>query len=280
MELTSFFKFLLKNLKVLILIPVVTVAITYFLVKSLPDTYIAQGQIATGIVDKTDEINLTNAPPLQYAEIEQKFSNLIQMMQMQKLLRLVSYKLIIHDLTEKTPFKKVSARIEDLSPIQRENLVKLAIAKYKKQQPLSRGVPEESLLEDVISSMGYDIGSIKGKLSVSRVAQSDYLTVSFESPNSELSAYTVNTVCREFIDYYTSIVSRTNQRSVNYLSDLLLQKQNDLNSKMSILKYYKIRNNVLNLPEQARIIYGQMIEVEIISLTQEIADISRLLFRR
>jgi uncharacterized protein involved in exopolysaccharide biosynthesis len=262
MELTAFFKFLSKNLKTLILIPVVTVVITYFLVKSLPDSYLAQGQIATGIVDKTDAISLTDAPPLQFSEIEQKFSNLIQMMQTQKVLRLVSYKLIVHDLTERLPFKKLSPAIEDLAPIEREKLVYLAISKYKTQQPLSRTIPLEARLDDAILSMKYDIGSIKDKLSVSRIAQSDYITISFESPNSELSSFTVNTICKEFIAYYTSIVQKTGERSVNYLSGLLAKKQKDLNDKMGVLKYYKIENNVLNLPEQARIVFGQMIEVE------------------
>lgn len=262
MELVAFFKFLYRNLKVLILIPVVTLSITYFLVKSLPDTYISEGQIATGIVDKTDEINLTDAPPLQQSEIEQKFSNLIQMLQMQKLLSLVSYKLILHDLTEKTPFTKLSRNVESLSAAEKKRVIALIISKYKSQQPLSKGIPVEAQLDDLISSMKYDVGSIKSKLSVSRIKQSDYITVSFESSDPNLSAFIVNTVCQEFIDYYTNIVKRTGERSVNYLSNLLAKKQNDLNSKMEVLKFYKIRNNVLNLPEQARIVFGQMIEIE------------------
>jgi capsular polysaccharide biosynthesis protein len=284
MELSAFFRFLYKNLKVLILIPVVTVSITYYLVKSLPDSYISEGQIATGIVDKSDEINLTNAPPLQQSEIEQKFSNLIQLMQMQKLLRLVSYKLIIHDLTDKTTFKKLSPQIDKLSPVQREQLVALAVSKYKSQQPLVTTNPQEAILNEVISSMHYDSGSIKDKLNVSRLNKSDYINVSFESANPFLSEFVVNTACVEFINYYTSIVTKTGEKSVNYLSKLLHQKQSDLNNKMSILKYYKIRNNVLNLPEQAKTIFGQMIEVEnkqsetekdIASLSATIAAIDR-----
>ncbi|HEY0056795.1 MAG TPA: lipopolysaccharide biosynthesis protein [Pedobacter sp.] len=262
MELASFFRFLFKNLKVLILIPVVTISITYYLVKSIPDIYISEAQIATGIVDKSDEINLTNTPPLQQAEIDQKFSNLIQLMQMQKVLWSVSYKLLIHDLTDKNSFKKLSSRLEELSPKQREELVKLALNKYKSQQPPSLAIPQEALLDAVIASMRYDIGSIKEKLEVSRIKQTDYINVSFKSPSPFLSEFVVNTTCTEFINYYTSIITKTSKRSVNYLSKLLVEKQGDLNNKMSILKYYKIRNNVLNLPEQAKIIFGQMIEVE------------------
>lgn len=261
MELTTFFKFLSKNLKVLLLIPLVTVTITYFLVKSLPDSYVAEAHIATGIVDKSGEINLSYSAPLMQSEIEQKFSNLIQMMQLQKLLSVVSYRLILHDLTE-TPFKKLSKRIESLGPMERKQVIELAKQKYRTQQPLSKGSREDKLLEEVISSMKYDVGSIKDKLVIKRISQSDYISVSFDSPNPDLSAFLVNTICLEFIDYYTSLITNTGERSVNYLSQLLAQKQKDLNDKMTVLKYYKIRNNVLNLPEQARIIFGAMIQVE------------------
>lgn len=247
---------------VMVLIPVVTVLITYFLVRSLPDKYTAQAQIATGIIDKSDEISLIDTPPLQQSEIEQKFSNFIQMIQMQKLIGLVSYKLIIHDLTAKVPFKKLSNTIEALSAKDRAALVVLAQDKYNKKQPLNKETREDAILGDVINSMKYDAGAIKGGLTVMRIGQSDFINLDYESTNPELSAFTVNGICDEFINYYTGIIRNTGQRSVNYLSQLLVDKQALLDNKMKVLKHYKISNGVLNLPEQAKIVYSQMAQVQ------------------
>lgn len=262
MELGHFIKFILKNLTVLILIPIVTVLITYFLVRSLPDLYSSQAQISTGIIDKSDEINLTDAPPLQQSEIEQKFSNFIQLLQMPRLINMVSYKLIIHDLTSSEPFRKPSALVESLSPAQRDAMIALAQKKYQSKEQLNRRIKKEALLSDLINSLKYDAGPIKKELQVMRVGQSDFINMDYQSPNPELSAFTVNNICTEFINYYTNTIKNTGQKSVNYLSKLLAMKQEALDNKMKILKYYKITNGVLNLPEQAKILYGQMIEVQ------------------
>lgn len=261
MELSAFFKFLSKNVSVLVLIPIITVIITYFLVKSLPDSYVAQAQISAGIIDKTGEIELSDTPPLQQSEIEQKFSNLIQKIQLNKVVSLVSYRLIIHDLLN-PPFQPLSAKLQSLTESERARLVNTAKAKYKNMQPLSRANRDEAMLEEALASMKYDPGSIKNNLNIIRLQQSDYINITYTANTSELSAFVVNTLCSEFINYYNGLVKTTGQRSVNYLSNLLQNKQNDLNKKMEILKYYKIKNNVLNLPEQARIIFGQMLDVE------------------
>ena len=187
MEIAAFFKFLYRNVSVLVLIPIVTVIITYFLVKSLPDSYLAQTQISAGIIDKTGEIDLSDTPPLQQSEIEQKFSNLVQRMQMNQIVSLVSYRLIIHDLLN-PPFKPLSSKLQSLSGTERARLINTAKAKYKSMQPLSGATREEAALEEALASMKYDAGSIKGNLSIARLQQSDYITIVYTAPTAELSA--------------------------------------------------------------------------------------------
>ena len=54
-ELLQFLMLLKRNKITLILVPVITVIVSYFLVKRLPDSYEAHARIATGLVDKTDQ---------------------------------------------------------------------------------------------------------------------------------------------------------------------------------------------------------------------------------
>src|SRR4051812_34980042 len=103
-----------------------------------------------------------------------------------------------------------------------------------------------------MASMKYDDQSILNKLQVYRVQNSDYINVVFDSENAELSAIVVNSLCREFITYYGDLVKTNQQRSVDFLANLLRVKMDSLNARVAALKNYKTRNHVLNLNEKAK----------------------------
>ena len=103
-DFADFFKLLLKRKYILIGIPLVTIIITYFLVRNLPDVYSSKSRIATGIVDDSQQsLDKSNK---QESEINQEFNNLIQMIQLKKMVDQVSYQLIMHDIKGKDAFKK------------------------------------------------------------------------------------------------------------------------------------------------------------------------------
>jgi len=262
MELGKFFSYLYKHILILIIIPIVTVVITYFLVRNLPSSYISKAQIATGLVGQDDDAVLTGQAAPNPQEIELRFSNMIQIIQLNKVLDFVSYKLLIHDLGTNEPFRKLSKKIQSLSPAEKVWAANQIKKRYINNQPLTLMTDEEDKLNEIISSMNYNSDALKGKLVVYRVGQSDFIMVEFESENARLSAYVANQVCSEFIRYYISNQKDSDRKSVNFLSNLLTEKQKNLNDKMNLLKSYKIQNGVLNLPEQARILYGRMIEVQ------------------
>src|SRR5687768_7069969 len=114
-ELSQFLSILYRNKFVLIFVPLITVVAAYFLVKSLPDQYKAQGSIATGLVDKTEQ-GLMNTGTEQDFEISRKFDNIIQMMSQKKVLDQVSYQLLLHDLkaAEKEDFAEPSKTFQAL----------------------------------------------------------------------------------------------------------------------------------------------------------------------
>ena len=56
MELNKFFKLVYKKKYALVIIPLITIIITYFLVRKLPDTYKSHTRISTGIVDQSSQI--------------------------------------------------------------------------------------------------------------------------------------------------------------------------------------------------------------------------------
>ena len=116
-ELKKFYRLLYKYRFVIISVPIITIIIAFFLVRNLEDQYVAEGQIATGIVDETQV--LSNTADKQESSVIREFSNLIEIMKLQKIVNMVSYQLMIHDLTSEKPFREWSSKIKDLSEIDR-----------------------------------------------------------------------------------------------------------------------------------------------------------------
>lgn len=261
MEFANFLKVLLRYKKTLILIPLITVIVTFLLVRNLPKTYRSTARIATGIVERSDEFINKNA--LMESKISQEFSNIIQMMLLKKIVNQVSYQLMIHDLsTTEAPYRKQSSLVEDLNDAERKHAIDVFTDKYKKMEELSLFDKDQSMLNKLMVSKKYDYESLTKKLNTYRLQTSDYIYLDFESENATLSAFVLNTLSREFINYYTSIVNQKKQRTIVYLDSLLKVKQASLTSKVMTLKDYKIRNRILDVNNQANVLMGQIADFQ------------------
>ncbi|HEY8781752.1 MAG TPA: lipopolysaccharide biosynthesis protein [Mucilaginibacter sp.] len=237
-----------------------TVIASYFFVKNIPDQYVSTTQIATGIVDASRHLlDKENSPNAQQDEITREFSNLTEIIKLKKLIDNVSYQLIIHDLSSPGPFRSLNHQLENLNAPAIANA--LVVYRYKLQngEPLSLYNKDESGLNQLLISMKYDERSLRKNLNVERDGESDFITISFISDNPRLSAFVVNTLCKEFIDYYAVNVKQNESNAIGFLSNLLTEKRNALNEKKAELQQYKIKNGILNLDDQSKAIYTQIL---------------------
>lgn len=259
MELSSYLSLVGRYKYIILLIVVATTVASYFLVKNLPDDYISSTQIATGIVDASRHLLDKDAnAAVQQDQINQEFNNLTEIIKLKKLIDNVSYQLIIHDLSSSTPFRKLKGKFKDLSPAAREHALEVFRLKLTNQEPLSLYDKDENALNDLLISMKYDERSIRKDLTVERDVESDFITISYTSENPQLSAFIVNTLCKEFLDYYIKNVTNSETNAINFLKTLLDQKRNILNDKKDSLQQYKIKNGILNLDDQSRSINAQI----------------------
>jgi len=257
--------------------------VTFYIVRNLPDVYPAQAQIATGIVDETQQMAFSEASVLQDSRIEQKFINMVQVMQSKSMLDLVSYKLIIHDLTAK-PYKEPSELLKTLNLEAKKHALSVFKEKYAKKEGLNLRDEDQHGLHRVLGSMGYDEMSLRNSLVVYRAGTTDFIFIDFSSGSPELSAFVVNTLSNEFTDYYTVLVKENQRSSVDFLGNLLKIKADTLQDRITGLRSYKIQNRILNLGEQSSQIYSQTADYEskvlqaekdILSLKGTIANIDK-----
>jgi succinoglycan biosynthesis transport protein ExoP len=284
-EVVQFLRLLQRNKVTLILVPLITVIVCYFLVRRLPDTYESHARIATGLVDKTDQV-VTREKDEQDQQIARKFESLIQVMRLKRTLDQVSYRLILNDLKglKDSTWREPVRALEEMNKADKAKAITLISRKYQKREELFLSKPDEKRLNDIIVEMRYGANTLREKLTIYRTGVSDYIDIQYEAEHPDLSAYVINTLAQEFISDNSSRVVGNNKKTIDFLQSFMLQKLNALNQRMNTLKNFKIQNRVLNLNEQAKSIYGQMADFEtrrqiaqkdIIAYTAAIGNIDR-----
>jgi succinoglycan biosynthesis transport protein ExoP len=195
MEGIKFLNILKKHRYGLLIIPILVMLIVFFLVRKNADVYFSKSRLSAGIIsevtnesqDMTEEKVNT-----QEATTSQEFTNLLQTMQLKIVFDQVSYQLILHDLTSDDPFRKQSKLMTQLNQSARQHAIDIYTKLYTNRQPLNLNNPDQKGLYQVIQSMGYDEGSIKDKIRIYRVENSDFIDIYYESDNPLLSQFVVN----------------------------------------------------------------------------------------
>ena len=261
MELGNFIKVLYRHKFTLIIVPILTVVIAYFLVRNQPDQYTSQSQIATGIVDKTQQ-TLSDGSGVQQSEVDQDFDNLLEIIRSKKILDQISYQLMIHDLTSPQPFRTPSKTLLELNKDARTHALAVYTEFYNNRQELSLFNPDQNGLNTLMVSMKYDDASLLKTLSIYRAETSDFIDVEYSDDNPELTAFVVNTMAHEFITYYDFILKDNQQKAISLLGTLVTARKDSLDTYNARLKNYKIKNGILSLPEQSTAIYTQLANLE------------------
>jgi len=268
MEAKRYFSLLRKHKYPLIAMPLLVMGITYFLVRKLPDIYSSQSRLSAGLTAGSQTMQLAQqllngGDNIADSKISQTFSNVTQTMQLKIVYDQVSYQLILHDLTaNEAPFRKPSKLMGYLNPDSKQHAIQVYTDLYNNRKPLLLTDPDQKGLNDLIVSMKYNYESLRDKVKVFRVENSDFIDVAYESENPALSAFVVNTLCKEFINYYSALNQQNKLKSVDYLYDMMEKKKDSLNVKMEYLKNYKTQHQVFNITSQTTGLYGQIATYE------------------
>jgi len=262
MDIKGFFRLVYRYKWLLIIIPVIAASVTYYLTKNLPKQYRSEVRISTGLLDPSKQVISTET--IDFFKISQQFSNIVEKLKAKKIMNLLCYNLMIHDLQEGTnAFRNLSKDLDALNKDQRAELLRIFKNKLSKKSILTLADNKgKYYLYDIVESMGYTEDALNEKIDISHVENSDFINITFESENPDLSAFVVNTLASEFITSYSTDINTNQTASIILLDSLLKRKEQLMNEKNTALSNFKRTKGVLNLDEQSATVYSQISEYE------------------
>lgn len=235
MDFAYLFRILLKRKWIIIVSTVIAAVVAYVFTLNQPNKYRSTAQVATGYTTY-DPVKLVNEN-VDYWTQETKFNNAIVTFTSPAVINLLSYNLILHDLTQ-TPFTQLNEdeRKKAFANITKEEAIKAFQTKLDSMQMISSSSKEDRKLLNLLWIYRYDPGSVLKNLSISRFQRSDYLDISYVSRDPALSAFAVNTAYDQFIRYYGSNRNKSVAESIDTLKAIMDRKKQILDEKNRILQ--------------------------------------------
>ncbi|MFD2634478.1 GumC domain-containing protein [Pedobacter mendelii] len=239
MDIKSLLKLINKYKWVLILVPIIAVTITYFLVQNLPKQYSSEVQISTGLLDPSKKV-ISNENT-DFFQVSQQFNQIMEKFKMKKIMNILAYNLMIHDLENpKKSFRKYSEKLDSLNAQNRAELIQIFKEKLATKSILTLSDNNGKYkLYNLVGSMGYGEETLRKQIEINHADNSDLITLEYVSENPELSAYVVNTLAADFISNYSSEISFNQNNSIVLLDSLLKQKEATMNEKNNALAAFK-----------------------------------------
>jgi Mrp family chromosome partitioning ATPase/uncharacterized protein involved in exopolysaccharide biosynthesis len=225
----------MKRKWIIISATLIAAAIAYFLTLNQPKKFRSTAQVATGYTTY-DPVRLTNESA-DYFQQETKFNNAIVTFKSPAVINLLSYNLILHDLTQ-SPFTVLSEEDQKkaIETISKEAAIKAFQGKLDSMQMLSPSINGDKKLLYLLFLYGYDYGTVYKNLDIGRYQRSDYLNISYVSKDPGLSAFVVNTAYEESIKYYGTNRDKTLAQSVDTLRKIMERKKQVSDEKNQILQ--------------------------------------------
>ncbi|HUP13288.1 MAG TPA: Wzz/FepE/Etk N-terminal domain-containing protein, partial [Niastella sp.] len=279
MEFLYLLKALLRRKWIIVISVLIALAAAYLLTINEKKQYKSVAQIATGFTN-SEELRIADQR-FNLQEIDVKFNNTIENFTSAKVLSLLSYNLMLHDLTADKPFKQLTPDKKEhgvFKKFNREAAIPLLNTKLGQLQPLRQDIPEEKNLADYIRLYDYDVASINKNLQVSRVPKTDYVNIAYTSENPELSAYAANTLIKEFEHYFNLNKQQRSDTSIVALDSLAQQKKAELDRKTALRTQYLSSRGILDVKTEGSNKMQQVADYQN-QLTQERGNRQRLLYQ-
>lgn len=237
MDLAYLFRVLLKRKWIIIGSAVLASVVAYILTRNERKYYLSSTRVSTGFA-VPDEIRVGESNYNPY-DADVKFQNAINTWMSPSVISLLSYELILHDLSSENPFRVLSQK-DKLSSVYRsvdlEQAKQVFAEKLQTMTVLSSYKEDERKLLELLNLYGYSYKYLIRDIQIAQVQRTDYIEVDCKTENPELSAFIVNHLFEQFIRYYRNIRSTQSQESIDTLQSIMEKKRQIWDDKKKILE--------------------------------------------
>ncbi len=239
-------------------------AAMYLFVGKKPAMYRASVILSTGIVNYKGIYSDNSDGFVQQYQVENAFSNLTEFVQSRSTIKLLTIRMLKHDLVAESgsalkPFRQANLKLSNFS----DDDAKLLLGQISKLDLDSIADPAFSqqfdyLLDKVARAYGYDHDAIHRAIEVKRKGDTDYLTVEVVTENAQLSQYMADNYVSNLMTYYQNLRQRENRNKVDFYTTLTREKQVEIDSVEERIYLYRRQKGLATFNKQAEDLVNQI----------------------
>ncbi len=238
MDLLYFLKVLYRRKWIIIFLTLLALLAAFIFLLFKKPLYESLAQYSTGFT--ADRVKLTDGSSIaDLYTADTKFDNVIETFKSPKVVGMISYRLLLHDLENPAlPYRHLSPKEKGSSiykSVNKEEAMQILRTKISKGDLLRSDDPFGIKLLEYLKLYNYDYTGLTKYLFIVRVEKTDYLNIVFRSENPELSAWVVNAMGKEFINYYQNLNLHRTEESVDNIRILERLQANKVDSLSNTL---------------------------------------------
>ncbi|MGF1635715.1 MAG: Wzz/FepE/Etk N-terminal domain-containing protein, partial [Cyclobacteriaceae bacterium] len=256
MDILVLLRVILRRWWIWTTVPLIAGAAAFYFSRQLPDVYKSSAQLSSGLLAE-DQLRINDQQKaVNFREVDIKFSNLLQNLKSKNVISLVSYRLIINDLTSANPYRKIDRQNVERPDILNQEFLSEAVGEFRSRldsmKILSAYDEKEKKLNDLLKIYRYDYDALLENFVISRIGFTDYINIEFFADNPFLCAEAVNILSEEFMRYHNSLRSQFSGESVEFFERMAEEKKREMDEKSRLLSMFKSSNSVLNFEAESQ----------------------------
>ena len=238
MDLLYFLKVLYRKKWIIIFLTFLALVTAFIFLLFKKPLYESVAQYSTGFT--ADRVKLTDGSSIaDLYTADTKFDNVIETFKSPRVMGMISYRLLLHDLENpQLPYRKLTGKQKESTEymsVSQSAAKQILTNKINKGELLRSDDPEGKRLIEYLKLFNYDYASLTKYLFIVRVEKTDYLDIVFRSEKPELSAWVVNALGTEFLNYYQKLNLQRTEENVDNIKELERQQANKVDSLSNIL---------------------------------------------
>jgi uncharacterized protein involved in exopolysaccharide biosynthesis len=257
MTLLDFIRLLIRQARLLVLVPLVMGATVLLLTRNQPLEYTAQTTVHTGLVSGASVGEGNDR--VDYQAVRSAFDNLIGMVEARSTLQTVALRLIARQLAAPDTgrgLQPATRRIldETLPPAMRRVLTAPSVEAT--QRRLEQALDRRPALRKLVlaSRTPFGVRGLRAHLDVHRVGASDLLAIRYTTTDPVLCEQTLTVLLREVMARHERMRQRQMRGVVAFFEGQTQRAEQQLNDRVEQLRRFGIEHEIINYTEQTEAI--------------------------